>query len=126
MDTQYFLKKLEKLVHRNQQEMAELVGVTHVTYDRWRRGHASPSHLARRRLAQIATNPEKFTLPRAMRPTMKHLSLSEARAQLRINLFRIEQFPAGTPPRFIAQFRKDWVEPLERLIEALSSGRTNR
>ena len=54
-----------------------------------------------------------------MIPSLKSLSLSEARRHLKMNLSILEMLKGNTEPGDLARLRKLWVSPYEERIEEL-------
>jgi DNA-binding transcriptional regulator YiaG len=47
------VKELRKLLHLTQEAMAETLGVSFATVNRWENGWTKPSHLAARQIVQL-------------------------------------------------------------------------
>jgi hypothetical protein len=65
-----------------------------------------------------------FTV-RTMMPSLKSLSLPEARRHLKMNLSILEMLKGNTEPNDLAKLRELWVVPYEDLVHELS-GEFNR
>ena len=57
---------------------------------------------------------------RTMMPSLKSLSLPEARLHLKMNLSILEMLKGNTEPNDLAKLRELWVVPYEDLVHQLS------
>jgi hypothetical protein len=55
-----------------------------------------------------------------MMPSLKSLSLPEARRHLKMNLSILEMLKGNTEPNDLAKLRELWVVPYEELVQDLS------